>query len=128
LPALEGNALLPKELRMSHCNADAGQLTPRSRFYDEGRFGRLFPTLPPFAADTPLIRDALMEIGARGGLLDAGDDLSDPITLITDPAKSVNNPNNPTLTAGSLSANDSVGQMAYLPRSAACDPRRTRLG
>ena len=37
---------------MSHGDADAGQVTPRSRFYDEGRFGRLFPTLPPFAADT----------------------------------------------------------------------------
>src|SRR6266487_3976735 len=32
--------------------------------------------------------------------MDPGDDLSDPITLITDPAKSVNNPNNPTSTAG----------------------------
>jgi hypothetical protein len=85
---------------MSHGDADAGQLTPQSRFYDEGRFGRLFPTLPPFAADTPLIRDALMELGAAGGPMDAGDDLSDPVTLITDPAKSVNNPNNPTMTAG----------------------------
>jgi Animal haem peroxidase len=85
---------------MSHGHADAGQQTPRSRFYDEGRFGRLFPALPPFAADTPLIRDALTELGAPGGLMDAGDDLSDPVTLITDPAKSVNNPNNPTMTAG----------------------------
>jgi hypothetical protein len=32
--------------------------------------------------------------------MDAGDDLSDPITLITDPAKSVNNPDNTTNTAG----------------------------
>jgi hypothetical protein len=32
--------------------------------------------------------------------MDPGDDLSDPITLITDPAKSVHNPNNPTITAG----------------------------
>ena len=85
---------------MSHGDADAGQVTPRSRFYDEGRFGRLFPTLPPFAADTPLIRDALIELGAAGGPMDAGDDLSDPVTLITDPAKSANNPNNPIMTAG----------------------------
>ena len=28
---------------MSHGDADAGQLTPRSTFYDKGRFGRLFP-------------------------------------------------------------------------------------
>ncbi len=85
---------------MSHGSADLGQLTPRSTFYDQGRFGRLFPTLPPFAADTPSIRAALEEIGAPGGPMDAGDDLSDPITLITDPAKSVDNPNNPAMTAG----------------------------
>ncbi len=85
---------------MGHGNADAGHLTPRSTFYDQGRFGRLFPALPPFAADTPLIRDALAELGAAGGPMDAGDDLSDPVTLITDPAKSSNNPNNPAMTAG----------------------------
>jgi hypothetical protein len=62
---------------MSHGDADAGQLTPRSTFYDRGRFGRLFPTLPPFAADTPLIRNALTELGAPGGPMDAGDDMSD---------------------------------------------------
>lgn len=85
---------------MSHGDADAGQLTPRSAFYEQGRFGRLFPTLPPFAADTALIRDALAELGAPNGPMDAQDDLSDPITLITDPAKSVHNPNNPVMTAG----------------------------
>ncbi len=85
---------------MSHGDADNGQVTPRSTFYDQGRFGRLFPTLPPFAADTPSIRAALAELGAPGGPMDAGDDLSDPVTLITDPAKSAHNPNNPTMTAG----------------------------
>jgi hypothetical protein len=75
-------------------------LTPRSTFYDQGRFGRLFPSLPPFAADTLTIRQALTELGAAGGPMDPGDDLSDPVALITDPAKSVNNPNNPTSTAG----------------------------
>jgi hypothetical protein len=63
-------------------------------------FGRLFPTLPPFAAGTKLVRDALAELGAAGGPMDPGDDLSDPITLITDPAKSLDNPNNPTIRAG----------------------------
>ena len=85
---------------MAHGDADSGQLTPRSTFYDTGRFGRLFPALPPFSADVPLIRDALSELGAAGGPMDAQDDLSDPVTLITDPAKSAHNPNNPTLTAG----------------------------
>ena len=86
---------------MSHGHMRIGEKdTPKSAFYNQGRFGRLFPALPPFASDTKLIRDALAELGAPGGPMDAGDDLSDPITLITDPAKSVNNPDNPTLTAG----------------------------
>lgn len=85
---------------MPHGSAGLGEFTPRSVFYDEGRFGRLFPTLPPFAADTPLVRDALLELGAKGGPMDAGDDLSDPIALIVDPALNVNNPNNPAMTAG----------------------------
>jgi hypothetical protein len=85
---------------VSHGHAALGVSTPQSTFYDTGRFGRLFPALPPFASDTPLIRDALAELGSIKGLMDANDDLSDPITLITDPAKSEHNPNNPTLTAG----------------------------
>ena len=85
---------------MAHGGVAGENVTPRSTFYDQGRFGRLFPSLPPFAADTKLIRDALAELGAPGGPMDPGDDLSDPITLITDPAKSVNNPDNPTSTAG----------------------------
>jgi hypothetical protein len=85
---------------MPHGHANLGESTPQSVFYAQGRFGRLFPTLPPFAADTKPIRDALAQLGAQGGPMDAGDDLSDPVTLITDPAKSVNNPNNPTITAG----------------------------
>ncbi|MBA3431743.1 MAG: peroxidase [Actinobacteria bacterium] len=85
---------------MPHGHAELGESTPQSIFYDQGRFGRLFPTLPPFAADTQLLRDALAELGAKNGPMDAGDDLSDPITLITDPAKSVNNRDNPTISAG----------------------------
>jgi hypothetical protein len=85
---------------MPHGHAGLGESTPRSVFYDQGRFGRLFPTLPPFAADTKLVRDALAEVGAANGPMDAADDLSDPIALITDPSKSVDNPDNPALTAG----------------------------
>jgi hypothetical protein len=85
---------------MPHGHAELGTRTPRSVFYDRGRFGRLFPTLPPFAADTPTVRAALAELGAKGGPMDAGDDLSDPIALITDSAKSANNPDNPAMPAG----------------------------
>jgi hypothetical protein len=64
-------------------------------------FGRLFPKLAPFAKPTPGLNTALRAIGAQGGLLDAKDDLSQgPIALITNPALSVNNPDNPTHTAG----------------------------
>ena len=63
-------------------------------------FGRLFPNLPAFAMDTPAVHAALLELGKAGGLLDAGDDLSDPKTLITDPLKSINNPDNPAMAAG----------------------------
>jgi len=85
---------------MPHGHAGLGEQTPQSAFYDEGRFGRLFPALPTFDADTPLMRDALLELGAKAGPIDAGDDLSDPITLIPDPAKSANNPDNPSTPAG----------------------------
>ena len=85
---------------MPHGQAQLGELTPRSVFYDRGRFGRLFPALPPFAADTPLVRDALAELGAAGGPMDPRDDLTDPITLITDPAESSRNLNNPAISAG----------------------------
>ena len=71
-----GAATLPPEgcTAMPHGHAQLGESTPQSIFYDQGRFGRLFPTLPPFAADTPLLRDALSELGAKGGPMDAGDD------------------------------------------------------
>jgi Animal haem peroxidase len=66
-----------------------------------GAFGRIFPTLPPFAPASDAIKAALLDIGKPGGVLDAKDDLSQgPAALITDPALSVKNPNNVTHTAG----------------------------
>jgi hypothetical protein len=64
-------------------------------------FGRLFPNLPPFAKASTGLDNAMLAIGAQGGLLDAQDQLSaGPIKLITDPSLSVTNPDNPTHTAG----------------------------
>ncbi|MEP7056117.1 MAG: heme peroxidase family protein, partial [Actinomycetota bacterium] len=64
-------------------------------------FGRLFPSLPPFAIDSPQLRAALLDIGRLGGMLDAKDDLAaGPVRLITDPTLSLVNRNNPTHTAG----------------------------
>jgi Animal haem peroxidase len=75
----------------------------RSAFVSTGSqtFGRLFPQLAPFAQASPGLQKALLAIGAQGGPLDAKDDLSQgPIALITNPALSANNPDNPTHTAG----------------------------
>jgi Animal haem peroxidase len=64
-------------------------------------FGRLFPNLEPFAPVSNGVTKSLLALGAEGGLLDAQDQLSaGPIDLITNPALSVNNPDNPTHTAG----------------------------
>lgn len=78
---------------------------------DPTNFGRLFPELPPFAPATDTVRAALIQLGAPGGILDAGDDLTaGPKALIVDPTVNGNptadypygtNPDNPTMTAGS---------------------------
>jgi hypothetical protein len=63
------------------------EVPPRSKYHDSGRFGRLFPTLPPFARDTEKVRQALLELGKPGGIMDPG------------PGEDAN-PNNPEITAG----------------------------
>jgi hypothetical protein len=79
---------------VGHGDLDLGSAaTPRSPFYDRGRFGRLFPSLPPFSSDTPRMRQALTELGARGGPMDA----SRPNPDGTPGAR---NFDNPTITAG----------------------------
>ena len=74
-------------------------------------FGRIFPSLPPFADANDTVRAALLEVGQQGGILDAKDDLgAGPKALILDPTVNGNpsasdpygtNPDNPTMTAGS---------------------------
>jgi hypothetical protein len=74
-------------------------------------FGRMFPSLPPFAEATDVVRGALMAVGAPGGILDANDDLvAGPKNLIVEagvngnpvaPGAYGSNPDNPTMTAGS---------------------------
>ena len=47
-------------------------------------FGRMF-LLPPFAPPTDAVRNALLELGKPGGLMDAKDDLTaGPVALIVD--------------------------------------------
>jgi hypothetical protein len=65
------------------------------------RFSRLFPHLAPFAQRGPALEAALLELGRRGGLMDAKDDLAaGPVNLIVDPTKSAINRDNPNQTAG----------------------------
>jgi hypothetical protein len=48
---------------------------PHSRYFASGKFGRLFPTLPPLRLrDTsdPDLRQALVDLGAAGGIMDPG--------------------------------------------------------
>jgi hypothetical protein len=79
----------------------SGDNPPSSAFYEQGKFGRMFGSLGPFAADSPSLRSALKELGKLGGLMDAKDDLTaHPRDLIIDPTKFVNNPDNPAMTAG----------------------------
>lgn len=75
---------------------------PRSSYHSPGKFSRMFPNLPPFAEDTPAVREALMAIGGTGGIMDPGDDPSDPVSSVTDLNLSARNPNspNPKMTAG----------------------------
>ncbi len=75
--------------------ATAATLTPADRF------GRMFPDLPPFIPADDRRRAALADIGKPGGIMDARDPLEvGPIRLITEPALSPNNRDNPNHTAG----------------------------
>ena len=57
-------------------------------------FTRIFQHLPAFAPPSARIRAALVELGRKGGLMDAGDHLAaGPVELITNPDLNANNPN-----------------------------------
>jgi hypothetical protein len=79
----------------------------RSRFVATTgqKFGRIFPDLESFATASPGVKKNLLALGAQGGPLDATDPLgAGAILLITNPALSVNNLDNPTHTAGTTFA------------------------
>jgi hypothetical protein len=79
----------------------SGDAPPSSKFFDQGKFGRLFPSFPPFSLDTPSLRSALKKLGEKDGIIDAKDDLTaHPRDLILNPALFANNPDNPDMTAG----------------------------
>ena len=67
----------------------------------DNSFTRMFPELPPYVPPTDAAREQAKKLGEKGGLIDALDNLTDPIQSITNPAVfSPNNPDNPTMTAG----------------------------
>ena len=49
------------------------QVPPRSTHHARGKFGRLFPSRPPFARDNPAVGERRRELGRAGGLMDAQD-------------------------------------------------------
>lgn len=88
-----------------------GRTDLRDRTVVPGNFSRLFPGLRGFFEElrvpgpTTQLQDALRDIGKRGGLLDANDQLSaGPVALIADAKVNGNdpatNPDNTTHTAG----------------------------
>ena len=67
-----------------------GDNPPASKFYIQGKSGRLCGNLPPFSLDTQSMRAQLRKLGARNGPMDAVDDLTaQPSSLIVNPAFSV---------------------------------------
>ena len=67
----------------------------------DNTFTRMFPELPPFAPPTDEARTQAKKLGEKGGVIDALDNLSDPVKSITEPnIFSPNNPDNPNMTAG----------------------------
>jgi hypothetical protein len=74
---------------------------PRIARHPDNVFTRMFPDLPAFAQQTDSARQAVQQMGRRHGILDADDNLSDPIQSIINPAVfSPHNPDNPNMTAG----------------------------
>ena len=64
-------------------------------------FMRMFHDLPPGLPPTDEARERVKQLGAKGGLMDALDILSDPVLSITEPATfSPNNPDSTAMTAG----------------------------
>jgi hypothetical protein len=86
--------------------AIAAQFSPSqsfdgSDFTRSDRFSRLFSRLRPFAEASPDVQQALRDMGAPGGLMDAQDPLHEgPIRLITNTELSPNNRDNAAHTAG----------------------------
>jgi hypothetical protein len=86
-------------LALQNLSADTVTAThPAHARHPDNVFTRMFPDLPPFAQQTDDARKAVQSLGALGGLLDAQDQLSDPVASIANPGPV--NLDNPSMTAG----------------------------
>ena len=87
---------------MSHHGALYANIIPySSRYMDKGKFGRIFGNLPPFATRSTKVENALKDMGKKGGIMDAEDDLTKTAAeLITDLDLQTDNPNHPVMGAG----------------------------
>jgi hypothetical protein len=71
---------------------------PATARHPDNVFTRMFPDLAPFSLQTNDARKAVQLLGAKGGLLDAHDQLTDPVASIVTPGAI--NLDNPGMTAG----------------------------
>lgn len=90
-------------------------------------FSRMFPGLLPYAPATNEAREQAQKVG---GVVDAADNLTDPIQSITNPGVfSPNNPDNPKMTAGMTFFGQFLDHDMTLalkaPLTEPTDPRRT---
>jgi hypothetical protein len=107
-PSRRNNLHLPGMRDRAHTQDDA--------------YTRMFPDLPPFARPTDSMRDMAKKLGEKGGVIDALDNLTDPVQSITNPNEfSPNNPDNPNMTAGVTF----MGQ--FLDHDITLDPRSALL-
>jgi hypothetical protein len=95
--ALAGVAALASMPKVAGAVVDSSSDVPTPlTYHGQGTFGRLFPRLPAFAQDSAEVRSRLLELGKRGGIMDAGDAPPPANPLTPNP----NNPDNPNHTAG----------------------------
>ena len=93
MPKTAGAAVESSASAVLESRAD---VPPAPTHYEQGKFGRLFPRLPAFASDSPEVRSNLLELGKRGGIMDAGDEPPPANPLAPNPK----NRDNPDHTAG----------------------------
>lgn len=132
LPAALGLTLLVAVSPAISASTDTVHVTsPTHPPGQDESFSRMFPSLPPFAPQTDEVRARVKTLGEKGGVIDALDNLTDPIQSILNPnVFSPNNPDNPNMTAGLTFIGQFLDHDLTLdlksPLLERSDPRKTR--